>query len=282
MLCPWCRRFEELSEKIMSKQVLSVSCESSKEAVPLPCMEGTAYLCFTDEESVRRVLKQTDSIVRVYTINQICTGLRYSSRLFVGNYAASNRMDVLASQARGISRIGICRMDVDDLGQAFISGFEHPEQSEADKRFHYVTLSRTSAFSRQMSLFFRFYINAVLSGDYQNKLPLQTAIVYSGGDDVFLVGAWDDVIEAAQRIREAFCAYTCGTLTISCGIGMFMIIIRFEWRHIRQKSWRTLQKRIREKMQSRYLIQVQSISMIGKRSKREFWQRSFRRWKRFL
>ena len=221
MLCPWCRRFEELSEKIMSKQVLSVSCESSKEAVPLPCMEGTAYLCFTDEESVRRVLKQTDSIVRVYTINQICTGLRYSTRLFVGNYAASNRMDVLASQAQGISRIGICRMDVDDLGQAFISGFEHPEQSEADKRFYYVTLSRTSAFSRQMSLFFRFYINAVLDGTYQNKLPLQAAIVYSGGDDVFLVGAWDDVIEAAQRIREAFCAYTCGTLTISCGIGMF-------------------------------------------------------------
>ena len=47
------------------------------------------------------------------------------------------------------------------------------------------------------------------------------SVVYSGGDDVFLVGAWNGVIEAANRIQEAFSAYTCGALTISGGIGIF-------------------------------------------------------------
>ena len=46
-------------------------------------------------------------------------------------------------------------------------------------------------------------------------------MVYSGGDDVFLVGAWDDTIEAARRIQWALNAFTCGALTISAGVGIF-------------------------------------------------------------
>ena len=58
-------------------------------------------------------------------------------------------------------RIAVCRMDVDNLGHAFISGFEQENEKDPVKRMHYVTLSRTSAFSRQMSLFFKCYINAI-------------------------------------------------------------------------------------------------------------------------
>ena len=50
---------------------------------------------------------------------------------------------------------------------------------------------------------------------------LVDGVLYSGGDDVFLVGAWNDVIEAAQRIRTAFRRFTCGALSISAGIGLF-------------------------------------------------------------
>lgn len=43
-------------------------------------------------------------------------------------------------------------------------------------------------------------------------------VVYSGGDDVFLLGAWNDVVEAALRIRQAFTVFSCGALTISAGL----------------------------------------------------------------
>lgn len=46
-------------------------------------------------------------------------------------------------------------------------------------------------------------------------------IVYSGGDDVFLVGSWNDVIEAAVDLSEKFKCYTQGTLSISAGIGIY-------------------------------------------------------------
>ena len=62
-----------------------------------------------------------------------------------------------ADNAEGIGRIGIIRADVDNLGQAFVSGFENPENQN-----RYVTLSRTAALSRQLSLFFKLHINKIL------------------------------------------------------------------------------------------------------------------------
>ncbi len=221
LLCPWCRRFEDLSEKILYQQVLTVSSQPRTGSIPLPCMSGEVYLDFSDEKSVQNKTKDSGQIQRIYTINQFPSTLRYSTRLFVGNYSANNRTHELATQSEGITRLGICRMDVDDLGQAFVSGFERPEQTDAAEKLRYVTISRTAAFSRQISLFFKFYINPILSGSYEEKPPLSVSIVYSGGDDVFLMGAWDDTIEAAQRIQQAFRDYTCGALTISGGIGLF-------------------------------------------------------------
>lgn len=71
-----------------------------------------------------------------------------------------------------------------------------------------------------MSLFFKCYINDILSGRFESKPALAVTVVYSGGDDVFLLGAWNDVVEAALRIRQAFTAFSCGALTISAGLAL--------------------------------------------------------------
>lgn len=215
-LCPWCRMFVELSSKIQKQSVFVVSRMASKaDACPLPALDGgEEYLTLTTVDTARMRLSSAEDIVRVYTKNAPFTGLTYSTNLYVGDYAASNEMEKLADQSEGIHRIAVCRMDVDNLGQAFISGFEQETESDPVWRMHYVTLSRTAAFSRQMSLFFKCYINDILQG-------LQVAIVYAGGDDVFLVGAWNDILEAAQRIQSKFAAFSCGALTLSAGIGIF-------------------------------------------------------------
>ena len=215
-LCPWCKLFVDLSIKIQNKRVLVVSRQpSAADDCTLPALDGgSEYLSLTDPLSARKRLASGEPVVRVYTKNAPFTGLTYSTNLYVGDYAASNSMEELAEQSEGVRRIAVCRMDVDNLGHAFISGFEQENEKDPVKRMHYVTLSRTSAFSRQMSLFFKCYINGILDS-------LHVSIVYAGGDDVFLVGAWNDVLEAAQRIQRNFTAFSCGALTLSAGIGIF-------------------------------------------------------------
>lgn len=83
--------------------------------------------------------------VRSYTKNRLVRTLSPSINLFVGDYAASNRIEDLADQSEGIRRVAICRMDVDNLGQAFLAGFEQPDQTDPVQRMKYVNLFRATA-----------------------------------------------------------------------------------------------------------------------------------------
>ena len=83
--------------------------------------------------------------VRSYTKNWLVRTLSPSINLFVGDYAASNRIEDLVDQSEGIRRVAICRMDVDNLGQAFLAGFEQPDQTDPVQRMKYVNLFRATA-----------------------------------------------------------------------------------------------------------------------------------------
>lgn len=209
--CPWCSRFVRMSRPIQEKDVYLVSHRESADALPLP---GGLYLSFADEKEAREALRTDPEILRVYTKNRLHTGLSYATRLHVGDYHASNLMEELADQAQGIRRLAVCRADVDNLGATFVSGFEQ----EGPQRNRYVTLSRTAALSRALSIFFRSYINNILAGDGKVNRALPVSIVYSGGDDVFLVGAWDGLLEGALRIRDAFSRFTGNALSLSAGL----------------------------------------------------------------
>ena len=74
--------------------------------------------------------------------------------------------------------------------------------------------------SGQLSYFFKYRINEILSAGPNGGYRAQ--IIYAGGDDMFIVGNWSDIIYAAKDIREALDEFTGnGALTISAGIGMF-------------------------------------------------------------
>lgn len=220
-LCQWCDRFVRLSRKIQDSDVFVLSMDKDVDALPLPSPHGTAYLHFSDEADARRQLMEQRPILRIYTKNKSYTGLRYATRLFVGDYHASNLMSELADKAAGIRRIAVLRADVDNLGAAFMCGFEQ-QSEDVEQRNRFVTLSRTATLSRQLSVFFRYHINGILAGNapgMEGALPV--SIVYSGGDDLFILGAWDGVMQAMLRIQEAFEAFTSGRLHLSGGVGIF-------------------------------------------------------------
>ncbi len=205
-LCDWCRRFAELSIKIQNQDVYVASMDGAASDFSFPSPQGSVYFTLTNEDSARARLNAGEPIRRIYVKNRRAD-LPGAIRLFVGDYSASNNVDDLAEDGR----LAVCRMDVDNLGTAFTAGFVH---SGAPNPYRYASLSRTSAFSRQMSVFFKYHINDLIDG-------LKTSIVYSGGDDVFLIGALEDTLEAACRIRTALRAFSGGALSISGGIGLF-------------------------------------------------------------
>ena len=214
--CPICAALENLSGDILYKDYFIImNGEQNESCLPLP---GDRYLVAGDKN---KLLKLMDSYnyVRSYTVNDSCTGKHVTTKLWVGRYTTGNTFEELAQKAEGIERIAVLRGDVDNLGQAFVSGFKDTANGK------YETISRTSALSRQLSLFFKLYLNRILekgnSSEFSNSKTRQACIVYSGGDDIFIVGAWNDVIDSFIDVRNAFEKFTEGALTISGGIGIY-------------------------------------------------------------
>ena len=172
-------------------------------------LSATQYAYTLSKNDLQTELHKANSIMRYYGKNVFYTGEKLSTKLWVGDYCKDKEIMKYAESAEGISRIGVLRMDIDDLGSAFTTGFSY----QGGK---YNTLSRTASFSRHLSLFFKRDINMLL---HNSKRDI--SIIYSGGDDMFLLGGWDDIIDTAIEINDSFRRYTQGKLTISAGIGIY-------------------------------------------------------------
>ncbi|AEH25114.1 type III-A CRISPR-associated protein Cas10/Csm1 [Pyrococcus yayanosii] len=143
---------------------------------------------------------------------------------FVADYYKPGKIGVatfeeLAKASIGTKRLGVLKGDVDKLGE-FFGKMDSP--------------SKLATASRFVDYFFKGYLKLIIEGktgyaidisrlpslrDWPEKPDI--VVVYAGGDDFFIVGAWDQVFELAFRIRETFMAYTGDGLTLSVGLGYF-------------------------------------------------------------
>ena len=234
MACPTCRALFRLGEKILLDDICVVDENNTEDAIPVPAIGRKLYLHTSkdgegnDTTSVRRYVK-----------NQLYVRQSNDVRIWFGDYVVRNKKNHVlefeelarrsggSDEEKGIPRLGILRADVDNLGAAFMAGIPR----------HYATLSRTATLSRQLSIFFKRYINAICAGnvngvnetgnkkfslfDINKSQNRNVHIVYSGGDDLFLVGSWDDLIELAVDIRRKFATFTNNKLTFSAGLALF-------------------------------------------------------------
>lgn len=215
-LCPLCASLGNISASLIDKDVFVVV-----EALEDTASFGRIGLALPFDKQLvmySRVeyLAARPAFVRIYTKNSWDMGVKLSTHLWMGDYTVDTGevgISAYAGQGStleegyGIERLGVLRADVDNLGTVFSNGIP------ADK----VSISRTSTLSRALSYFFKYHINKVLkNGCYQAQ------IIYSGGDDLFLIGNWNDIIQAARDIRREFLDFTeNNSITISAGIGMF-------------------------------------------------------------
>lgn len=109
----------------------------------------------------------------------------------------------------GDKKLAHLKLDVDNLGSLFGIGL-------GNKR----SLARISWLSRMIGLYFGAYINHLIqSNNWQEHLY----VVFSGGDDSYIIGSWKEVFQFADKFYSDFRTYTCNNpyVTFSAGIRVF-------------------------------------------------------------
>lgn len=113
---------------------------------------------------------------------------------------------VMVRQSRGIRRLGVLRMDVDDLGRLL---------ARAN-----TGLAATAGLSAALALFFEGRVGRICDETNAASARGKVYCIYSGGDDLFVVGSWHLLPGLARRISEELAAYTGGHPDVHLSAGL--------------------------------------------------------------
>lgn len=103
----------------------------------------------------------------------------------------------------GIKSLAVLKADVDSMGN-------YLKNNDITNSFE-----NFDTFSKTLDNFFSLYIPQLMKKDYPNSYT-----VFAGGDDLFLIGAWDEILSLARTIQKKFEKFIKGQLTISFGIAI--------------------------------------------------------------
>jgi CRISPR-associated protein Csm1 len=238
--CPACRSHEQLGKELRRARFLLLEeVESAETAIVGDAGDrkavfaafGTALALFEDIADVR--LRNGARGTLLALDDEALVDLHPGARLAVGRRVLANATPILSPHdaarlradpaykagaikpfsalvydATGIKRLGVLRMDVDNLGKLFAEGLGTR-----------ATLSRVASLSFAMSLYFEGWVDRIAR---EKALRDHVYCIYSGGDDLFFVGAWDKIVTFAQRVRGDFTRYVAGHpgLHTSAGIAL--------------------------------------------------------------
>lgn len=111
----------------------------------------------------------------------------------------------LANKSTGTKKLAMFKADVDNLGSIFAFGLGRR-----------LSLSRYATMSRMLHAFFSLYVHHSLLDKADYSLIYT---VFSGGDDLCVLGPWDRVIDYARFIREEFARFVSNNnVTLSGGV----------------------------------------------------------------
>ncbi|MEL5720917.1 MAG: hypothetical protein P1P59_07295 [Treponemataceae bacterium] len=115
----------------------------------------------------------------------------------------------IAKEAKGAKKLAMFKADIDNLGLVFTSSLRER-----------MSLLRYAEISRILHYFFSaYYVHIVESNEnYKNKIYT----VFSGGDDICVVGAWDVILDFCYDFRQELQKLTNNnpSITISGGVAL--------------------------------------------------------------
>lgn len=109
-------------------------------------------------------------------------------------------------ELRGKAFLGALKADVDNLGFIFSIGLRER-----------LSVSRFSGLSRMLNHFFSEYLIDRIKAEFHNIY-----VVFAGGDDLFLLGPWTDIVRFGKVVSSDFARFTAsnGEITLSAGISV--------------------------------------------------------------
>ena len=235
LACSTCREMFYLGGKLLKAQKLIRSRKAHLTEDPLCFNLKSGHIYYHLFEAQKNIDFKEDTLFLVNNWNIANYQRPNTIPLLLGNYGKETEQETevgfmaageFAEKATGIQRVGYLRMDVDRLGQIFARGLGES-----------YSLPKLAGLSRQMSYFFKVYLNS-LAGDRQTNFLDQSEqlkfkvlaesdrqnllFIYAGGDDLFISGAWDEIVEFAFDVYQSFRAYTGNNpdITLSGGISI--------------------------------------------------------------
>jgi CRISPR-associated protein Csm1 len=209
--CPLCKSFESLSKDVALARYVGIQLlqTAPQKKALADCTDilkaiGGSYEFYPENTTPGSVflLNKTDFLE---------TDRRFLGFHFMGKHtplAENNQLEdleSLAGKARGLEKWGVLRADVDDLGKTMRQGVGDENN----------TIARLSTLSHLTGLFFSAQPQMHIHGSsYRQGISL----VYAGGDDLFVIGAWSLLPGLAEIIQKDFSAFTSGAMDLSAGI----------------------------------------------------------------
>ncbi|SRR5579875_781339 len=211
--CDECDRFIKLGGAIpRARTIVRLSGETAKDRalrfansckdptaafLPEPQLLSCAYLVSAADAAYWQRLAASDDTV--FTINAPPNSFEGNAKVsfwLLGINKNPSTFEELAQKSTGIARLGVLRMDVDSLGDIFWRGFSQHER----------TFSRLTNLSKTLSYFFAGYLTHLATSERWSQY---VQIIYSGGDDLFVVGPWSEIAEFAREVRSKFDDFVC-------------------------------------------------------------------------
>lgn len=239
--CELCEKHQRIGE-ILPKTIsmilcsgpgdISISDEFDKEVIEYANF-GKVYLIYTKKRNTvsRRpeikvngtlsnieylLLNETEKFINAaqFENSEVSFGFKFLEKVAPTKNGKVLEFEEIAEKSEGDKKLGVLKMDIDHLGLILQIGFSAKPESDR-------TISRIATMSRMFDLFFSGYINKIC--DKFNKIY----IIYSGGDDLLLLGPWSEMPHLSQKINEEFKEYVCKNPDITLSSGLFFCKPKF-------------------------------------------------------
>lgn len=199
--CDFCNVFIKLGEKLAKAESIQIT-HNANGTIPIYGDFYAEFKSFIDAQSEIVYDITNDEVFRGYAKWALKSYVKFSE-----HEERVEEFEELAQESCGGGKEGVKALmslkgDVDNMGS-----FLKERNIDSFAKFNFV--------SRLIDTFFSVKVSQMMEGK-----NLYT--VFAGGDDLFIIGAWDEVIEIAKAIRAEFMAFASGsTLSISMGGVMF-------------------------------------------------------------